>query len=74
MALGLLRAADKTTLRAELSDTMALPTLYQGLAIIATQKPIESSALIFQIGVSVRLAGIFPMPRIVLPVKLCCLQ
>jgi hypothetical protein len=67
-------ATAKTTLRADFSDTMALPTHYRGVGIIATLKPIESSALFFRIDASVRLAGIFPKPRIILPANLCGLH
>jgi hypothetical protein len=74
MALGLLPATDKTTLRADFFDAMAIPTLYQGIGIIATQKLVESSALFFRIDAFVLLAVIFPKSRIILPANLCGLQ
>jgi hypothetical protein len=70
----IISGTDKRTLPADFLDTMALPTLYQGIGIIATQKLIESSGLFFRIDASVPLAGMFPKSPIILPVNLCGLQ
>jgi hypothetical protein len=74
MASRLFPATDKRTLLYDFFATTALPSLYQGIGIIATQKLIESSELFFRIDASVPLADIFPKPPNILPVNLCGLQ